>query len=277
MVAQQLRYAHKFTGEGGSVTFPLAQYEYEPAQDFRTADVALVGADYAYDFAGVHPWAKAVGIEPVRFLLAGADPVTLQNQFDSMLVTLVNAGLGQLWTTDAAGVERWADAKLASRPSISSATQRWGYSPVALAFRRYSDWFGVPMVSGSAVITTTPQLVNFTNAGNARNYRVSFRFRSNSATGFNAPQMEHMGNGLVLGSTRVASTATQEIRIDGERALVEWSTDDGLTYSPDYGSLVIGPKQAEFMRLEPGSNTLRLTNTGTPNYTLEWAFSPSYH
>lgn len=277
MVAtQQLRYAFKFTGEGGEVVFPLAQFEYEPAQDFRSADMPLVGADYAFDFAGVHPWAKAVGVESVRFLLAGSPAQALQDQYDSMLTILMNAGMGQLWTTDPGGDERWADAKLASRPTITSVTNRWGYSPVSCRFRRYSDWQG-PIVTGSQVVNTTPQLVALPNDGTARQRRFTFRLRSNSATGFNRPQMEHMGNGLVLGSTRVASTALQEIKIDGERSLVDWSTDDGLTYVSDWASVVLGPKQVDFMRLEPGVNTLRFTNTGTPNFTFEWSYCPAYH
>jgi hypothetical protein len=276
MVADQLRYAFKFTGEGGEVIFPLVQFEYEPAQDFRSADVPLVGADYAFDFAGVHPWAKAVGVESVRFLLARGTPQELQDAYDAMLTTLMNAGMGQLWTTDAGGTQRWADAKLASRPSIVSAVKSWQHSPVNLRFRRYSDWQGAT-ITGSVAITTSPQLVALPYLGTARQRRFTFRLRANTATGFNQPQMEHMGNGLVLGSARVASSALDEIRIDGERAMVEWSTDDGLTYSPDWPNLILGPKQVDFMRLEPSGNTLRFTNTGTPNFQFEWTYTSAYH
>lgn len=277
MVANQLRYAEKFTGEGGTVTFPLAGYEYTPEQDFRLADRPIVGADYPYDFAGVHPWAKDVGIEPIRFLLARDTPANLTAQYDALLAGLRNAGQGQLWTVDAEGDRRWAWAKLASRPGYMSAVEAWQHTPVTVRMRRYSDWFAEEQVLVSHDATASPDTWDVTNPGNAPVEAMTILLQPLAAAGFTAPTIENQENGYVTGSLRTSSATTQRFRIDTERYQAQWSTNSGVDYADDYGNLFRGPKQVGFMRLEPGVNTLRLTSGGTPNWRITVNFYPAFH
>lgn len=277
MPADQLRYVEKFTGSGIEVVFPLKGYEYEPSQGFRFADRPVIGADYPYDFNGVHPWAKDVGIEPVRFLLAGDTPVNLQAQYDALLSALRNAGQGQLWTIDAAGVRRWAWAKLASRPGFMSSVEAWQHTPVTLSMRRYSDWMADTQTSFSIDVTGNPQIDVHSYVGNAPAEHMVIVFQPLVAAGFNVPQIENMDNGYITGSGRLSSNLNQRFRIDTERYLAEWSTDGGATYVADYTNLIRGPKQVGFMRLEPGTNGLRFTNSGAANYRVTFTYYPAFH
>lgn len=277
LAVEQLRYAEQFSGAVGTVVFPLRQYEYEPSQGYRVADRPAIGLNYAVDMAGQDPWAKDVGIESVRFMLTGDTPAARDAQFESIVNGCRNGGLGSLYTIDSLGARRWAYAKLDSRPGYSSRTSMWGQTAVTLRFRRYSDWQSVNPVTGTIVASASPTDFVLTNTGNAPVEWMAFRFRSNSAAGFNAPLLTNLTNAWSIGSTRVAAATTHEVRIDTERMTVEWSTDDGGTYADDYASRTIGAKQAAFMRLEVGANAMRLTSGGTPSMNLDYVFSPAYH
>lgn len=278
MVADQLRYAEKFiSGDGVTVTFPLNQYEYQSEQDYRVNDQEVVGADYAFDFAGTAEWAKNVAVESVRFLLVKATPLVLSGSFDAIVAGCRNGGLGALWTVDAAGNRRWAWAKLDSRPGYVSSVELWQHTAVTLRFRRYSDWMAENAVSVQATITTTSQSFTVTNDGNAPVENMVILFEPLNATGFNQPKIENLMNGAIVGTTRVAGATTQRARFDTERYLLQWSTNSGASYADDYGNIVLGTKQVAFMRLEPGANTIRVTNLATPNMRVTITFSPTFH
>lgn len=272
----QVRYAEKFVAGGTTVTFPLARYEYEPTQAYRVADKPIIGADYPYDSAGAAPWAKEVGIEAIRFLLHGSDPEALAAQYDTLVAGLRNGGRGALWTVDAAGDRRWCRAKLDGRPGYFSGVSKWGYTPVTLRFRRYSDWFAESEQTDVNDITVDGTLV-INNPGNAPVDFMVIVLQPLSAGGFDNPRITNLENGYVTGTLRTSSATTERFRIDTERYLAEWSTDSGVNYAADYGNLYRGALQVGFMRLEPGDNTLSLTNTGSPNYRLSLTFSPAYH
>lgn len=278
MVAtMQLRYAEKFVGAStGTVTFPLARYEYEPQQAYRVAEKPIVGANYPYDSAGLAPWAKEAGIEAVRFLLHGSDPEAVAASYDAMLAAIRNAGQGELWTVDAGGDRRWCRAKLDSRPAYFSGVAKWGYTPVTLRFRRYSEWFAESEQSDVNDITVDGSFV-VNNPGNAPVDFMTILLTPLSAGGFDNPIITNLANGYATGTLRASGATTQRFRINTERYLAEWSTDSGVTYSADYGNLYRGALQVGFMRLEPGDNTLTAVNTGSPNYRLTITFSPAFH
>ncbi len=81
MTLEAVRYLEKFESVDGltSYAFPVDDYEYEPAQAFRRAEAAVVGADHAVDFLGAAPWPKAVGEEAVRFRLVRPEAGVLGN------------------------------------------------------------------------------------------------------------------------------------------------------------------------------------------------------
>src|SRR5690606_3825240 len=119
MTLATVRYLEKFESVDGltSYTFPIDDYEYEPAQAFRRAETPAVGADYAVDFLGAAPWPKAVGEEAVRFTIWGASATDADSQFDACVATLRRIGLGRLYQVDSATTRRWCWAKLLARPS----------------------------------------------------------------------------------------------------------------------------------------------------------------
>lgn len=286
---EQLRHAYKFEGEGGSYTFPYRQYEYAPSQGFRPTLQQGIGADYAHDHMGTNRWAKAVGVEPVRFLLADAPPAELDAEYEQLCGVLINSGRGQLWTTNGDGSDlRWSWAKLGERPGYMSATRFWGYTAVTLRFQRFSDWRSAQAVATTGLggllapvtLNSNPEDFTLTNLGNAQVKDLVMRIRSSSATGFTNPALENTQNGNRWSSTRDATSSNSELLVDAKRYRVAYSNDDGASYSPDWSLFTVGSApfpQVHFMALDPGANLMRYSQTGTPNAQLEYSYYHTWH
>jgi len=273
-----IRYLEKLTSEDGllSYTFPVDDYEHEAEQRYREASEAIIGADYAHDFGGVQPWAKDVGNEAVRFTIWGTSEADAETQFDTCAGTLRRIGRGKLYALASDGSRRWAWAKLAARPSYSARVDDFYNVAVALRFRRYSDWFASAATTGTQAVAATPATFTVNNPGNAPVLAAVFRLRSSGATGFTNPSLTNLTNGYSIASTRDAVSANSELRIDAGAARVQWSDDDGASYADDYALATLGATQAGVMRLEPGDNTMRYTDGGTPNLSIEWSFYAAY-
>lgn len=268
-----MRYPEKFTNVAGTVTytFPLDDQEWEPGQGFRVADAAVMGADYAHDYLGGLPWAKAKGVEPVRFTIWASTDADADTAFDSLVATLLRIGMGKLWTLGADGSRRWAYAKLASRPSYRNEPLAVANIPVELQFERYSDWRAESATTGSQALSASPTSWTITVTGR-RVVDAVWRLRSGGATGFTNPVLSNLSNGYSVASSRDAVSANSELKIDGGRHAVLWSDDDGATYANDY-ALVTQPAAAvALMALENGANSMRYEDGGTPNATLEWSY-----
>lgn len=279
MTLAAVRYLEKFESVDGftSYTFPIDDYEYEPAQAFRRAEAPAVGADYALDFTGAAPWPKAVGEEAVRFTIWGASATDADSQFDACVTTLRRIGLGRLYQLDAATTRRWCWAKLLARPSYLVDVNGYFNVPVTLRFARYSDWFAAAPAAGSVTITTSPRAFTITNPGNAPARFVVFRFRANSTGGFTNPSLTNLTNGYSFASSRGAVSVDSELKLDTERMQVLWSDTNGAIYADDYALVTLGPTQVGFMQLEPGPNAMQYADGGTPNLDLEWSFYAPYH
>lgn len=286
---EQLRHAFKFEGEGGSYTFPYRQYEYQPGQQFRQTVQASIGADYAHDAMGTNRWAKAVGTESVRFLLAGATPAELDAEYEDLCGVLINSGRGKLWTTNWDGSDlRWAWAKLSERPGYMSATRYWGYTAITLRLQRFSDWRSAVAVATTGlggllapvVLNSNPEDFTLTNLGNAQVEDLVMRLRSSSATGFMGPQLENTQNGYRWASTRDATSSSSELLVDAKRYRVAYSNDDGATYAPDWALFTVGSApfpQVHFMKLDRGANLMRYSQTGVPSAQLEYSYHHTWH
>lgn len=272
-----MRYPEKFTNVGGTVTytFPLDDQEYEPGQAFRVADTAVMGADYAHDLLGGLPWLKSKGVEPVRFTVWAADEAAADTAFNGLISTLLGIGMGKLWTLGADGSRRWAYAKLAARPSYRNQPLALANIPVELQFERYSDWRAESATTGSQALAATPVTWTITITGR-RVVDAVWRLRASSATGFTNPELANLTNGYSLASSRDAATVNSEIKIDGGRHAVLWSDDDGATYANDYSRVTQPATAVALMALETGSNSMRYTDGGTPNATLEWSYYEIY-
>lgn len=274
------RYAEKFTSLDGTVsyTFPLRAYEYEPEQALKPSLAGVVGADYAHDFLGANRWVKDVGSESIRFEVVGsATPAALDTEIDSLVSKLVSIGLGKLYTIDSAGSRRWCYAKLDARPGVQVRIGEWMRQPVSLHFVRLSDWFDTTATTGTVSVTTSPKTFTINNPGNARVRAITFRLRSNNATGFTNPSLSNGTTGQSIASTRDAASANSELKIVTDTFQVLWSTDDGANYANDYDLVTLGATQAVLMELEPGDNNFTYTDGGTPNFSLEYSFYAAYH
>jgi hypothetical protein len=104
------------------------------------------------------------------------------------------------------------------------------------------------------------------------------RLRSNSATGFTNPQLQnlHAAYPHTISSTRDAVSANSELRIITEQHRIQFSDNDGVSYTDDYALATIPATQVSMMELQPGTNPMRYTNTGTPNAVLEISFNPPF-
>lgn len=274
----------KFSGNVGVVTFPLAQYEYTPDQNYRVAEARAVGADYAHDFAGRSPWAKDPGVESVRFLIVGQGGVPydggqVNTIYNDIVYKCRQGGLGQLWriqNSQLPETRQWCWAKLDSRPGFSSKTDSPGMTAVTMRFRRYSDWYAESSNVLSHTFTASGQTWVFSQAGNAPIKNATLRFRANTSAGINHPVLANTTNGYSIGSNRVSASVNDEWKVDAGRYSSQWSTNDGASYVDDYANIVLGATQVGFFQIEPGSNTLLFTSAGSPNLTVDLVANDAY-
>lgn len=272
------RYADRFTTINGlSVhTFPELEYEYDSGQSLRQPMAAGVGAHYAHRFGGTMPGLKDTGVERIRGNVSG-DTVQEVDALKDDLRAMQDIGLGKLWTVDADGDRRWAYAALASLPEIVTATRHGLWSPVVIEFTRWSDWYGETPITGSRVVTATPDTWTITMTGNATTGHAVFRLRANNSTGYTNPVLRNEEMGQQVSSARDASAASSELKIDSWAYLVAHSTDDGASYTPDWANVTLPAAQVALIELRPGDNLFRYTNTGTPAVTIEWTIYPAWH
>lgn len=278
MVANTARYAEKFENMAGTLSYPFPEddYEYHPEQGFRLPMRPFVGADYAHDFLGASRPPKEVAVEQVSFVLWAASYAALETAWDNMVEELVTTGLGKLFSVDAAGNRRWCYARLAGMPSKVVHKHTFQTLQVTVRFLRFSDWFGT-VVSSTTAISAASQDIVVTNSGGAYSRNLVLRMRSNSITGFTNPAVQNLATGDSVATTRDATTASDELKIDSYAHRVLFSTNDGASYADDWSLVTLGGTQVALLELAPGANTLRFTNTGVPSYSLELIFFPAFH
>lgn len=271
-----IRYAEKFEGLTGtpSYTFPTEMMEYDPQQSYRQVFHQPVGASYSYDPTGTKKWPSEMGVETVRFKLYATTPDLISAAFDTMLTTLRGVGLGKLFTTNGAGERRWCYAKLAGRPEFPTGVKLPRFPQVICTFIRMSDWFGT-VVTGTHVITTS-QFVNFVVGGNAPTSNWVLRLRSNGNPGWAAGLILSVGS-TVFTTSRAATNANHELKIDNERQQVLWSTNDGSSYTDDYANVILDAAQIDFLEFGPGNNSTLVSVSGGTNFNLDYSIYPAFY
>jgi hypothetical protein len=278
MVAS-VRFLEKFVSLSGAVsyTFPLKAYEWESVESLRTAFLESVGMDFAFDALHNAPAPRNVANETVRFIIVGANASAVDTEVDAMKAKLYNIGRGKLYTIDNAGTRRWCYARLTAMPDVRVAVPALVHVPASVQFQRFSPWFAESITTvTTAIVTTNPKTFTVTNAGNVPVKVVSFRFRSNSNTGFTNPALLNSINSYSFSSTRDAASANSELKVDTEDLSVKFSADDGMSYADDFANFTIGSNQGSFFQLEPGDNSIVYTDGGTPDLSLEIAFYTPY-
>lgn len=274
-----VRYPESFASADGGISyaFPGDGLEWSPSQGFRRSEAAAIGADYAWDHLQGAAWPAAVAEEAVRFVIWGDTAADVDTAFDTCVATLRRIGRGKLWTTDAAGVRRWAWAKLAARPVTTVTVDALFTLPVECIFARYSNWYAESPTTGSQALSASPTTWNITNPGTAPARGIVLRLRSNGATGATDPKFENLTNSHEIQTTRDLTGADHELRIDNGAQRVQRSTDDGATYADDWALVTVPADQVALLELEPGINSIRYTDAGTPDAVAEWSFYPEFY
>lgn len=272
------RAPEKFTNADSSqtYTFPVDDLEWEPTGASRRATANVIGADFGIDFAGGAPWARDFGEQGIRFSLWGTDQA-IDDAFDTLCQALMGIGAGKLWAIDASGDRRWCWAKLDGLPTKYVDAETLFKLPVSTRFVQESDWYSETDVTDIVAISTSPQEFTVTNTGNKATSAISFRLRSNGVAGFTSPIFLNVSNGYTFTVDRTADDADSDVLVDCDDSAVEFSDNNGATYVDDYANFDYGDSQNPFMVFEPGDNLIRVTDAGTPDFSLEIVHSPTWH
>lgn len=267
------RHIEKFENSAGTVSqaMPLFEYEWESSQPLKAPQAAVIGGHYGVDLLGTVPGVMDFASERLRCLLyEGAGPSTVDSSLDALMSKLWSIGQGKLFTIDSAGDRRWAFARLRSMPTITWRAGDILSKGLALDFVRLSPWFSTTAISATAAKSASPATLDVTNGGNIAARRVQIRIQSSSAAGFSNIKVVNGANGHEFESTRDAASTNDELRLDTTVPELTYSTDDGVNRADDYGTYVEPPAAQKLLcfDLEPGVNTLTITCSGTPNYTI---------
>ena len=268
------------------VTFGLNQYEWQSQQRLRVASTPSVGADFAYDPLRSAVAPMDVASEHVRFLQLSATAAAADTAIDLLKSRLFTIGRGKLWTIDAAGVRRWAWARLVAMPDIRINVPSIRQAPVALEFRRYSPWYSQTITWAQMDISASPTSFGVANNGNIPIKLMTIWIRASGAAGLTHPRLVNTTNGYEFSSIRDGTSANSVLRVDTELQSVKYANNDnvnsppddvGVTYADDFANFTIGPvgtpTQVGFMRLEVGSNSMTYSQaSGTPSLRLEMLF-----
>ena len=275
-----IRYLEKFEDESGvqTYTFPLEAYEYQPAQNLRTAFLEGVGQDYAYDAQRGAPAPVSVASETVRFIVLGASDADVDTAVDALRAMTQNIGRGKLYTIDGSAVRRWCYARPLAMPTMTVTDPWLSFTPSEIRFQRFSPWFAESLttVGATTLISTSPYAISVDNVGNIPVKLIAIRFRADGTGGFTNPILLNATNGYVFSSTRDSASANSELKVDTSDMSVRYSNDNGATYADDFALFTQGALQGDFFRLEPGVNALVYTDGGTPNLHIEIAFYPPF-
>lgn len=281
---QPIRYLEKFVGASGTptLTFPLYFYQWAPTGPLRAFRSTGVDMGYAYDHLRNAVAPRDIAGEEVRFFVAEDTTALSEAQIDSIRGTALAIGRGKLWTLGSDGTRRWAWARLRDMPTMTIGAGRQGAggadrAPVIMAIDRFSDWFGENLISISQAVVASPQSFVVNNPGNIAAQLVTIRFRANTAAGFVDPVLLNQTNGLTFATLRDSASVNSEVRLTTEGPAVEYSNDDGTSYTSDLANYVIPALQAALSyQLEAGDNTLRYSGGGTPNLNIDITFYATF-
>lgn len=279
-----LRRIYRFENRSGSdfVTFPLIEPRQVSGQQIRSGLFDAAGQDYPIRLLGAAPGRKAVGREQVVFVLASKQhcPGVIDGKWDTLVNKLYTFGEGKLWSQDSTEDDkRWAYAFLAGELPVREVdfARNRRHLETGVEFSRLSDWYG-ETVTGSEVITETPHSWTLNNPGLQRAGNLIIRLRANSTAGFdNNPTLLNALGPQEITINKEAAMAVSEIRIRPSVGVVEYSDNDGVSYGNVYDLVTLGSTQTVLFELLPGDNPITyMQDSGTPDLTIEWEFSPAW-
>lgn len=278
MAIDAMRYVEKAVTIDGlhSVTFPTDLYEWQDVGPFRAAHTRLFSNNFVFDHLRNAVSPRDLARTSVRFGIGEASAILNDAKVEEIITALAGRGPIWLYTLGVDGTRRKARCRLHHMPDIVVSYKNGRNALASLDFERYTDWLAEDPVMETIAVTASPQSFTIENPGSMPADEVVVRFRANSGTGFTNPKLENQTNGYSFESTRDATDAAHELRLDTSEPSVKWSTNDGGNYSDDLVNLVM---PTTFMPLafplDPGPNSLRY-NGGAIDANIEITFYPKY-
>jgi hypothetical protein len=249
------------------ITFPTYAMEWETGGELRTAFADVPLADYAFDLLGTRPAPRGATDESVRFVIVGQDAQDAWQQYMDMRSKLARVGRGRLWIRDAAGSLYWSYVRPTGLATTTFGVENLRHFPVALTFRRLSDWMAQTLSSvtlpgnGTHVVRA---------AGNLPVKDLTIEIAATVANGYASPTIENSVTGERVTVNRTGTTDRHRLRILTARWRALESTDGGSTWSDVTPALVVGSLQATVLNLEPTANVLVVSGCPGATITISW-------
>jgi hypothetical protein len=249
------------------IAFPTYAMEWETGGELRTsfADVPL--ADYSFDLLGTRPSPRGSAEESIRFVILGQDAQDTWQQYMDMRGKIARIGRGRLWVRNAAGAQYWCYVRPLSLATTTFGVENLRHIPVALTFRRLSDW---KAQSASSVTLPGNGIHTVHVSGNLPVTDLAIEIAATAANGYASPTIENSITGERVIVNRVGSTDRHRLRILTATWRALESSDEGVTWSDVTPALVVGLLQATVLRLAPTANILFVSGCPSATITISW-------
>lgn len=276
------------TNGGNAFVFPPYAREWASEQPYAAPAVPVVGADYGFDPYGAAVSPRGVATDRVRFLLAQRFDVApdhphyvhLDTQLDEMFARVHANARGRLWievSTPDGVTQRFAEARVADRPTTVYGGKSGQTVPVTMRFVRLSDWYHEDATVIDEHVSSSPATIEVDNIGTARARNVTIEVWSLGTNGYVSPTITNTTTGESFQILHTGANANHVFRIHAGEFRIERSTDGGTTWIDAYANVSIGATQGTVTSLAPGLNFLTVSQaSGTPNFRVVVRFHPPY-
>ena len=235
--------------------------------------------DWVHDYHGFAPSPVNPAIERLRFMLdTDTDiPQNLADDLSQFLARVYNIGKGYLIKIDPTGNEFRGVARIDNLASFTIATKQGLVVPVSMGFERETWWMPDTATDLTQLCDASPTEFDVEYEGTVPTQDIIFRFRANANIGTGDITVVNTRNDLEFTLTGVdLSDALYEVRVDCGAYTVRTSVDDGANYVAAPGIISLPAGQVPIMRLEPGTNSMEVTNTGlTDNFDVDISYVPN--
>lgn len=284
-------------------TIPRTDYSEKFSTPHRLAMPNPIGADGAFDLHGDNRAPMDKASADLQFTLISNTYAGVQTLIDNLMAGVEGGTRGKgrrkLWRQEQADstLPRWTYAKARARPDVERPgqilvakanvglelpepyfygplTSTWltanGYANETLGASVVGEPIAPDYTFAVFTITSSPYTFSLINSGNLECHRCIFRLASQVVNGFTDPLIENLTNGQGFSSTTDGATAATVLSVNSAPGLgrARLSADGGTTWADDTPALTLGSLQAVLMELQPGTNSFRYTDGGTPNLKL---------
>jgi len=284
-----------FVYDGNTFTFPTAQSNVRQTGRFTADGIPLADSIGEYPALGETNLMQSLGVRAtMRFALNQTINGTLCNTLAKVsdaiddMFQVIAAGQGQLYATREDGSDVWAWAKLQTFDRPSDPVRR-RLIDIPLTFAIQDTWYdddggvwhfddgydfdtaGLRFdLSGSNLSSSasTNTELAVTNPGNlaARVMDITISVASGAVVN---PKLENTTNGYWFQWAGSVGASDLVIRPGS------WSIK--LAGTNEYDNLTYGTNQREWMKIDPGVNTLKITFSGGGTANLSVSFYPPYY